>query len=81
MIDLSKDIGEVTNIAKQNPQTHSKLYNDMMRYLKQVGARFPKVNPDYDPDIYRKDKKSEYRIKWGPFKWQRTLDEDEIQPI
>jgi arylsulfatase A-like enzyme len=78
LFDLSRDIGEVTNIAKQNPEIHKKLYDEMMGYLKKVGARFPKVNPDYDLEEYIKDKKNEYRIKWGPFEGQRTLDDDEI---
>jgi len=78
LIDLSKDIGEVSNIAKQNPQIHKKLYGQMMSYLNQVGARFPMVNPSYDHEQYIKDRRTEYHIKWGPFEGQRTLDEDEI---
>jgi arylsulfatase A-like enzyme len=82
LFDLSKDLGEVSNIAEQNPETHKELYKDMMTYLKKVGARFPKANPNYDPDVYRKDKKTEERIKWGPFEGQRPLEEDEIaQPM
>lgn len=81
LIDLSKDIGEVSNIAQQNRETHKKLFDEMMRYLKAVGARFPKINLRYDPEEYRKDKKTDYRIKWGPFEGQRTLDDDEIQAI
>ena len=78
LFDLSTDIGEVTNIAKQNPETHKKLYDEMMRYFEEVGARFPKVNPDYDPGVYKNDKRYEERIQWGPFEGQRTLDDDEI---
>jgi arylsulfatase A-like enzyme len=78
LFDLSGDIGEVTNIAKQNPEAHKKLYDEMMRYLQEVGARFPKVNPDYDPEVYRMDRKTEQRLQWGPFEGQRTLDDDEI---
>lgn len=77
LFDLSGDIGEVTNIAKQNPETHQKLYDEMMRYLKEVGARFPKANPDYDPEVYRMDRKTKERLQWGPFEGQRTLDDDE----
>ncbi len=78
LFDLSGDIGEVTNIAKQNSETHQKLYDEMMSYFEQVGARFPKINPDYDPEIYKSDKKTRERIQWGPFEGQRTLDDDEI---
>jgi hypothetical protein len=78
LVDLSKDIGEVSNIAKQYPEIHKKLYDEMMRYLKEVGARFPKVNPDYDPEVYRMDRKTKERLQWGPFEEQRPLDDDEI---
>ena len=78
LFDLSKDIGEVSNIAKQNPETHKKLYDEMMRYFKEVHARFPKVNPDYDPEVYKSQKDYEERIMWGPFEGRRPLEDDEI---
>jgi arylsulfatase A len=77
LFDLSKDAGEVINIAKQNPETHQKLYNEMMQYLEEVGARIPKINPDYDPEVYQNMKGYENRMQWGPFEGQRTLDDDE----
>jgi arylsulfatase A-like enzyme len=80
LFDLAGDIGEVRNIAREDPETHRELYDEMMRYFEEVGAKFPKVNPDYDPGEYRKDRKTEYRIKWGPFEGERTLDDDEIRP-
>ena len=78
LFDLSGDIGEVTNIAKENPDTHQKLYDEMMRYFEEVEARFPKVNPDYDPEAYKNDRQTKERIQWGPFEGQRTLEDDEI---
>jgi arylsulfatase A len=78
LFDLSTDPGEVNNIAKLNPETHNKLFSEMMGYLKGVGARFPKENPDYDPDTYKKLKNYDTYISWGPFEGQRKLDDDEI---
>ena len=78
LFDLSADIGEVTNIAKLHPQIHRKFYDQMMRYLENVQARFPKVNPDYDPRVYMEHKDFDERGMWGPFEGQRTLDDDEI---
>jgi arylsulfatase A-like enzyme len=78
LFDLSGDIGEVRNIAKQHPEKHKKLYGRMMRYLREVGARFPKANPDYDPEVYRLNRKTKERIQWGPFEGERTLDDDEM---
>jgi arylsulfatase A-like enzyme len=78
LFDLSGDMGEVTNIAQQNPEKHQRLYKQMMRYLIQVGARFPKVNLGYDPEAYKMDRKTQERLRWGPFEGQRTLDDDEI---
>ena len=77
LFDIGRDPGEVSNIAKQDPETHQKLYDEMMRYFEVVGARFPKVNPDYDPEEYRKDRRTKERIMWGPFEGDRPLEEDE----
>lgn len=78
LFDIAADIGEVTNIANEDPHRHRELYDAMMHYLEEVGARFPKVNPDYDPEVYRQEKEFEERTAWGPFEGQRTLDKDEI---
>jgi len=82
LFDLSVDEGEVKNIAKEHPNEHKKLHEEMMQFFDQVGARIPKINPDYDPDVYKKAKEYEKRVMWGPFEGQRPLEEDEIaQPM
>jgi arylsulfatase A-like enzyme len=78
LFDLSGDMGEIKNIARQHPEKHKKIYDEMMCYLKDVGARFPKANPDYDPEVYKMDKSTKERLQWGPFEGQRPLEEDEI---
>ena len=78
LFDVSVDIGEVKNIAKQHSKTHAKMYDEMMHYLEEVGARFPKVNPEYDPDVYRENKDFRKRNMWGPFEGRRALEDDEI---
>lgn len=78
LVDLSEDIGEVRNIAKEYPERHKRLYDAMMSYLKEVGARFPKVNPNYNPEVYKMDRKTAERLRWGPFEGRRPLEEDEI---
>jgi hypothetical protein len=77
LFDIGSDPGEVKNIAKQDPETHRELYDEMMRYFEEVGARFPRVNPDYDPEEYRKDRRTRERIMWGPFEGERPLEDDE----
>jgi arylsulfatase A-like enzyme len=77
LFDLSTDYGEVRNIAKINPAVHKKLYDEMMDYYKLVGARFPKVNVNYDAEKYLKDKNTKYRLKWGAFEGERNMEEDE----
>lgn len=81
MFDLSNDPGEVSNIAKEYPDTHKKLFDEMMRYFHEVGARLPKINPDYDPDVYRKLKDYDKLMQWGPFEGKRPLEKDEIQQV
>ena len=77
LFDLSKDEGEVRNIASDHPDEHKRLYEQMMGYLKQVDARIPKPNPDYDADAYRQAKEYDERVMWGPFEGRRELEDDE----
>ncbi len=53
------------------------LYEEMMAYFKEVGARIPIINPDYDAEVYQQAKEYDKRMKWGPFEGKRPLDEDE----
>lgn len=78
LFDLSKSYGEVMNIARFNMTQHQTLYNELMRYLDEVGARYPAKNPEYDPDVYRNAKEYKVRIEWGPFELTRELEKDEI---
>jgi arylsulfatase A-like enzyme len=77
LFDLSTDEGEVHNIADRYPQKHKRLYDAMMGYFDEVGARMPKLNPAYDPAVYQADKDYELRQKWGAFTGSRPLEEDE----
>lgn len=77
LFDLAASDGEVENIAPLKKEEHSRLYNQMMQYLQNTGARIPKKNPDYNPAAYQKAKDYETREMWGPFKGTRPLEEDE----
>lgn len=81
LFDLAKDEGETTNIATENPERHRELHNEMMRYLKQVGARIPKPNPDFDEEVKQAYLASEHYQKkvapYTPFEGTRSLAEDE----
>ncbi len=77
LFDLAGDEGEVRNIARDNPEQHKTLCNQMMRYFEQVGGRTPKVNPDYDPAKRPEDPKDDHRKLWGAFKGTRPLESDE----
>ena len=77
LFDVSKDMGEVRNIAKREPELHNRLFDEMMSYLKKVGARFPKENPDYDAEFYGQMKGYELHQMWGPFEDRRPLEDDE----
>lgn len=77
LFDLSNDIGEVSNIAGQHPETHERLFGEMMSYLETVGARMPKINPDYNAALFKQEKDTEARMRWGAFAGKRALDDDE----
>lgn len=77
LFDLSGDMGEVHNIAATHVEDHQQLYNQMTTYFKQVGARIPKLNPDYDAEVYKKAKEYDERVQWGAFEGSRVLEEDE----
>jgi len=77
MFDLSEDPGEVSNVAKQYPEKHKELFDEMMGYLGEMNARMLKMNPDYDPAYYKMLKNYDKYIMWGPFEGQRPLEEDE----
>jgi len=77
LFDLAVDGGEIENIASKKPAEHKRLYGEMTDYFKQVKARLPKENPNYDPVKYKASKEYDKRMTWGPFEGRRSLDEDE----
>lgn len=87
LFDLAKDEAETTNIANRFPERHRDLFDEMMRYFEEVGARIPKWNPEFDAEaeaeaLYRAS--DDYRRKiapFGPFEDTRALQEDEIPAI
>ncbi len=56
LFDLANDQGEVKNIAAEYPEEHEKLHSEMMRYFKEVGARLPISNPNFNSESYKKTK-------------------------
>jgi arylsulfatase A-like enzyme len=77
LFDLAKDEAETTNLAANHPERHRQLFGEMMRYFKEVGARMPKVNPDFDPEAYKTTKAYEDRLPFGPFVGRRPMAADE----
>jgi len=77
LFDLSRDRGEVHNIATAQPQKHEQLFDDLMTYLTHVEARVPKPNPEYDSQAYQNAREYEQRKAWGPFEGSRPLEADE----
>jgi arylsulfatase A-like enzyme len=77
LFDLADDEDEVENLAARHPGEHETLFRAMMGYFERVGARIPKVNPEYAPEPYKKAKEYEQRMAWGPFEGRRSLEADE----
>ena len=49
LFDLSRDVGEKTNLAAQEPQRVAALRAELKAWQSEVGAQFPTPNPMYDP--------------------------------
>ena len=49
LFHLAEDIGEQNNLAEKEPQRVAELRAELAAWQKQVGARFPTPNPNYDP--------------------------------
>ncbi len=49
LYDLSKDIGERNDLAKQMPDKAAEMEQRLNEYLKAVNAQMPTSNPNYDP--------------------------------
>ena len=48
-----------------------------VRRSEAVGARIPKLNPDYDASFYEADQDYAKRQMWGAFEGSRPLEADE----
>ena len=80
LFDLAKDEAETTNMAPKHPGRHRELFDEMFRYFKEVGARIPKLNPDFDEKAEKAWRASDAYQKTavnGPFPGKRELKEDE----
>jgi arylsulfatase A-like enzyme len=49
LFNLAKDIGEQTNLADKEPQRVAGLRAELAAWRKQVGAKLPIPNPDFNP--------------------------------
>jgi hypothetical protein len=48
LYNLKKDISETTDLATREPSKVKQLHEKLFSYLNEVGARFPKPDPQYD---------------------------------
>ncbi len=48
LYDLAADAGETTNRAAENPDKTTELAADLARWRREVGARMPVTNPEFD---------------------------------
>jgi len=50
LFNLAEDIGEEHDLAQQMPERAAELHRRLNKYLKDINAQMPVVNPNYDPD-------------------------------
>ena len=51
LYNLKNDVGETTNLARKMPDQAKRLQQMLAAWRKSVGARMPKPNPKYDPNL------------------------------
>jgi arylsulfatase A-like enzyme len=54
LYNLKTDVEETTDVARENPDLTQKLSKQLFAYLQEVGARFPKKDPEYSKELERK---------------------------
>lgn len=50
LFDLAADLGETNDLARQEPARAGALLNELRAWQREVGAKLPGVNPNYNPD-------------------------------
>ena len=70
LYNLAEDIGEENNVARQHPAKARELYNRMVQWREEVGARLPTPNPKYDPSRAH---------EWWSRRAGKRLDEDRVR--
>lgn len=53
LYNLRNDLSETTNVAAENPEIASGLYQKLQEFLTMAGARTPDRDPEYDPEKER----------------------------
>jgi arylsulfatase A-like enzyme len=51
LYDLKTDIGEKNNLINKYPEKAEVLYHDLDNWLKEVNAKIPEKNPNYNPSL------------------------------
>ncbi|WP_182867191.1 sulfatase [Rhodopirellula sp. JC639] len=57
LYDLADDLGETRNLAKTHPQRASQLRDELLQWVRDMGAEVPALNPHYDPSKALKETK------------------------
>ena len=65
LFDLSSDLGETRNLARQMPEESKRSLRRLEVYLEAIGAQMPDTNPDHDPGKPPADWRGRERRKPG----------------
>ncbi|HUT91425.1 MAG TPA: sulfatase [Thermoguttaceae bacterium] len=71
LFDLSRDIGEQHDLAKDMPEKVVELAARLDRYIEDVGAALPVSNPSYDPAKPPQDRREQKQRRGGGGRDQR----------
>jgi len=73
LYNLTKDPGESSNVANQNPVVAKELRGKLLAWLEEVGARYPEPDENYNKDLDERRQKYIVEEKWPELEKQRML--------
>ncbi|NEW81290.1 MAG: sulfatase [Mariniphaga sp.] len=71
LYNLKSDLSETTDVSAKNPEIASRLLSELFDYLKNVGAKFPRKDPEYNAQAEKEYEQNIVDKLWPSLEKQR----------